>query len=195
MNRIRNEEQHPRKKCMQSSRIVCSADNAKQLSSRLAVRSTLAVWIAVAALCACASEARAQPQIVAINPGVKIGWTLGSGGGLYVGAELSISVLDKRWNGVGLVFNAYRSRGHNVFHVGAELSFQGIGFQLGPTFVKRPGGGVRSGISAELYCGFILIPYFERTFLFNGDGWQAGGFYFKVPIPLSGNFKRFSMGG
>ncbi len=159
------------------------------------------VLLILALLSLAAAEGRSQEWVVAINPGLKMGWVLGEGGGPFYGVEISLSAVLNSYDagksggyGFGLVFNRYSVNGRRVTHVGVEAMYRGLGLQAGPTFVRELDGGSNTGISVEGFYGAIVFAHAERTFMFDGTSWWHAGFYGKLPIPIAGRLKGLGPG-
>jgi hypothetical protein len=141
----------------------------------------------------------AQAQwFVSVNPGIKMGWVLGSGGGAFFGVEISVSALDTdhinsdAGAGAGLVFSTYRFKDKTIIHVGVEGMWYATGIEAGPTFVSARDGRSQTGLSVEAFFGALLFAHAGRTFMPESEGWWHAGFYAKAPIALRGSYSTFS---
>ena len=163
-------------------------------------RAPLRSWSAamgVAVFLVCAVPAQAQ-WFVSVNPGVKMGWVLGSGEGPFFGVEISVSALDTKdvnsdaGVGAGLVLNTYRFKDKTIVHVGVEGMWYATGIEVGPTFVSYRDGRTQTGLSVEGFFGALLFAHVGRTFMPKSEGWWHAGFYAKAPIALRGSYSEFA---
>jgi hypothetical protein len=135
-------------------------------------------------------------ELVAVSPGVKIGWT--GGRGLTYGIELSFvwdpqaDAVDRNWltlpYGHGLVFDLDTNfKGLWKLHAGYEAIGPFIGIDVGPTLVGDS-GKVMFGLGITPWVGYDVIPYYTYTFAFGGEkNFHELGTYLKLAMsPDSG---------
>lgn len=122
-----------------------------------------------------------------LNPGVKIGYVFGIGGGFVVGMECSYTRLsiDEHTVSTGVTAAVDWSRGLVKYHCGAQYFANGLGIEWGPSYLRAE---ERNGFttSATLYAWIIAIPYVSVTFNGPVDPYMEIGSYFKAPVQLTG---------
>ena len=128
-----------------------------------------------------------QTKRTFINPGVKIGYAFGNGGGLVMGFECSFSSItfDTHTSSYGFVVGIDKYFDFTKYHIGVEYYYGGIGLEYGPSYLKK-GEEFDITTSATLYTWLIAIPYASITFNNEFGAFNEYGMFLKFPIQLSG---------
>ena len=126
-----------------------------------------------------------EPAIY-LNPGVKLGYQFGEGGGAVVGLELSITSLSLGYPIIGLVSNIDYCKGNTKLHFGAEVSAGVLGIDIGPSFYYTD-KGTFNALTFGAYSLSYIIPYYETTWIYKDTTTRITqiGSYIKAPLNLS----------
>ncbi len=127
-----------------------------------------------------------------VNPGIKIGYVIGNGGGFIFGTEFSFVMIKKEINSnshhYGFVIDYDYSRDFSRLHFGVEYSYLLLGMDVGPTFGWNNAKKF-VGLSVIPFTGIFLFPYYNYTYFTDGITMRDVGTYFKLPLQLDG--KRY----
>jgi|GEM_PF-2446175 len=149
----------------------------------LRLTSRLCLIVLVILLNGVANNSLAQTTVF-VNPGIKLGFTLGEKSELNFGYELSIVFFknsDPQYNRYGIVFNYDNVEEIDRLHIGFEYIRRLVGIDIGPTFGWR-NGRTLYGFSAIPFGGAILVPYYNLTVFFRKTAIHELGTYLKIPI-------------
>jgi hypothetical protein len=127
------------------------------------------------------------PDNVIVAPGVKLGYTFGSGGGFTFGGELSM--LFRNGPDAGLVLahgpavNAgWASGGIFQFRAGYEVASWSVGLEAGPGLVSDA-KGTHFSLGFTPWLGAIFVaPYYTHSFVFGARDVNELGAYLKLPL-------------
>ncbi|MCX6134948.1 MAG: hypothetical protein NTU47_14140 [Ignavibacteriales bacterium] len=125
----------------------------------------------------------AVPAQTLINPGLKLGYRFGEGGGFVGGFEISIMF----WNEKGYYGFVLAGDGTSKtldYHFGVEYGIGYFGICVGPV-VSHRSDTTTYGLRVTPYGGFILVPYYNYQFLVRSGSEHEVGTYFKLTIPNS----------
>jgi len=125
----------------------------------------------------------ARAQYGVLNPGVRVGYIFGEGGGLTFGAELSHTWVWENGAIAGAVAAVDFTPQNVRIHFGAEGAF-GIGVDLGPTVYLGRESDI--GFSVTPFAGLFLYPYYSYTFRMSGENEQEVGAALKYPFRPDG---------
>jgi hypothetical protein len=148
-------------------------------------RSLLA--IAVVSVVSMAPRA-ASAHIVTLNPGVKLGYTFGPGGGWTYGGEIAVTWMEPEIDwiiGSGAVLDLTWTKG-GIFEVRAGYEVYGLlyGIEVGPALVVGP-DRTYLAIDVTPWLGFVFVdPYYTMSFGLGGPSRSELGTYLKLPICL-----------
>ncbi len=147
-----------------------------------------AVTIAAAILLFAFIPARAQETWHDyVNPGIKLGYTFGEGGGFTWGVELSYTLTDLEYSSHGVVLDLDFTPTFTKLHVGGQISYLFVGGEIGPTLLfDRTKGTHHFGVTATPFVGALLMPYVSGTYLVDRDPIFEAGAYGKLPMPTAG---------
>ena len=118
-----------------------------------------------------------------LNPGVKLGYAFGEGGGLVYGCELSFVITgrDSKHSSNGVTFNYdFIPNGHRL-HVGYEYLSPFAGFDIGPTMITTKTKN-DFGFSIIPFAGILAIPYYNFTYVPSLGAVHEVGSLLKIPI-------------
>jgi hypothetical protein len=133
---------------------------------------------------------QAQIQRWCLNPGVKLGYTLGSNSGFVWGVEISVTTYkETESGGLPVVFGALISlESYPTFrltHLALEfLPIPFVGISAGPSFI-RSDTDVQVGVSTTIFGGAVILPYCRLTYIPNSSNINEIGTFVKLPIPLN----------
>jgi len=126
------------------------------------------------------------PDATVISPGIKLGYTFGTGGGISWGGELT--VLRRTWDNLHAIVAAgpaldltwtpatFQAR------LGIELVSWFAGIEGGPSLVSdRSGAHVGLGLSPWLG-GIFISPYYTHVFVHGAPDLDEAGVYGKLPL-------------
>ena len=134
-------------------------------------------------------KAKSYEPAVFLNPGIKLGYQMGEGGGFVYGFELSLIALNKDYPIFGLVSNIDFCKGNTKLHFGVELSAGIIGIDIGPSFYFTEKANY-TGFTLGLYSLVFIMPYYETSIFYtdtNSFTVNQYGTYLKIPIPMGGD--------
>jgi hypothetical protein len=118
-----------------------------------------------------------------VNPGIKLGYTWGPGGGFTIGLEVSalgMEFVDEFMYGP-VVSIDYRWARDFRLRLGGEVCRMGFGAE-GGVVASYESGRLRFGLAATPWFGAVLVPYYTFTLMFDGDYSHEMGGYAKVPL-------------
>lgn len=121
---------------------------------------------------------------VFVNPGIKLGFTLGKKSELNLGYELSIVFFkrsDPKERKYGIVLDYDNIAEIDRLHIGFEFIYRAVGMDIGPTFGWQ-GGRTLYGFSAIPFGGIILYPFYNLTVFIKRTAIHELGTYIKIPI-------------
>ncbi len=144
--------------------------------------------LAVAALLVLQVPRTAQANVVTLNPGFKLAYTWGPGGGWTYGGEIAVTWMtpDVDWIiGSGAVLDFTWTK-HGVFELRAGYEMYGLiyGLEVGPALVVRP-DRTHLAIDITPWLGGVFVdPYFTFSVGIGGPSRRELGAYFKLPLCL-----------
>jgi hypothetical protein len=133
-----------------------------------------------------------------INPGVKLGYTFGEGGGFTYGGELSVIIPTgteaSTVLAAGPVLNlTWTHRGTFNGRLGAQIVSWLWGIEAGPALV-RDRSGRHFGFGVTPWVGAIVVPYWTYTVVAGSSNLNEWGLYGKLPL-CTGSNCDYSGGG
>jgi hypothetical protein len=130
--------------------------------------------------------------IVVLNPGVKVAYTFGDGGGMTYGGELT-ALFSTGPNLHAIVAAGpdlnlgWTSGGVFEGRIGVDLVSWFAGLEAGPALVSD-GAGSHFGFGLTGWLSALFVdPYFTYTWVGGRDDTSELGAYFKLPICLGSN--------
>lgn len=120
-----------------------------------------------------------------LNPGIKLGYTFGTGGGFVWGFELSYTFDDDSGFFWGPLIDLDTCHGRVKTHIGIEGSYFGIGVDVGPTFITKA-KQTDIGYTVTPFVGVIIYPYYSYTLRPGKSGLHEIGSYVKWPFQVAG---------
>jgi hypothetical protein len=153
------------------------------------------------ALGSCASVLPDQNPLdgyVWVNPGAKLAYTFGEGGGLTYGFEVSTVIANgskaSTVLGVGPVLNlTWTSKGTFNGRLGGQIVSWLWGVEAGPALVTDR-RGTHFGFGVTPWVGAIVVPYWTYTLVAGSSSLNEWGVYGKLPI-CTGSNCDYSGGG
>jgi hypothetical protein len=142
----------------------------------------------VLAACLAAAPRPAQANVVTMNPGVKIAYTFGRGGGWTYGFELAVTWMRPEIDwiiGSGAVLDFTWTK-HGIFELRAGYEVFGpvYGLEVGPALVLGP-DKTYFAIDVTPWLGAVFAdPYLTWSFGIGGPSRTELGTYLKLPICL-----------
>jgi hypothetical protein len=165
----------------------------------IAMQRTLILLLAtLAGGCGAIFDDNPMDGYVWVNPGAKVGYTFGEGGGLTYGGEISVNLsTGKDFQtilAVGPVLNLTWTR-RGTFHarLGMQLAGALWGIEAGPAIV-RDRGRTHVAFGVTPWLGALVVPYFTYTLVAGGPDLSELGVYGKLPI-CTGSNCDYSGGG
>ena len=156
---------------------------------RARLRGSLPALLALFAVAAASMPSRpARAHIVTLNPGVKLGYTFGPGGGWTYGGELAVTWMTPEIDwliGSGAVLDFTWTKG-GIFELRAGYEIFGLlyGIEGGPALVVGP-DHTYFAIDVTPWIGLVFVdPYFTMSFGIGGPDRSEIGTYLKLPICL-----------
>ncbi len=130
----------------------------------------------------------AQAHIVTLNPGVKIAYTFGRGGGWTYGLELAVTWMRPEIDwiiGSGAVLDFTWTKG-DTFELRAGYEMYGplYGLELGPALVVGPEKTHLAIDVTPWLAGVFVDPYLTMSFGIGGPSRTELGTYLKLPLCL-----------
>ncbi len=144
--------------------------------------SRILVWAFLMAIVVPGSRLAAQESLY-INPGIKLGYTLGDDD-IVEGIEISIVRWPNKATMSGVCVSFERKGALNIFHVAFEAGGV-IGLSVGPSIVGSGRSG-RLGFAATVWSGLGVMPYFRYTSVPGRPDFSEMGSFFKLPIRIDG---------
>lgn len=140
-------------------------------------------------------EAQDQPDLIAINPGVRLAYTFGEG--FTLGVELSVAVvpdiegtdiIDLLKRGIGVGYGYVLSYDYTFaetrvgeLHAGFEWIGPAIGLETGFSLVHDDEGRY-FGFSITPWAGYTTIPYLSWTYVVGRDNLLDLGIMLKAQL-------------
>ena len=156
------------------------------------------MWLPALGACGALLDSNPTDGYVWINPGAKVGYTLGEAGGFTYGGELSVNFStgedEQTILAFGPVLNLTWTSG-GTFHGRLGLQAAGAlwGVEAGPAIVSD-GRGTYFGFGVTPWLGAIIVPYVTHTFVVGRPDLTELGVYGKLPI-CTGSNCDYSGGG
>jgi len=138
----------------------------------------------VAAILLLSSVSYAQSWDTYLNPGFKLGYVFGVGGGFTYGAEISLT----RWRSplyAGAVVSLDYCGETTVASIAIEGGTGYGGAAIGPVLAMH-GQVMDFGMSGTLYTGLGIMPYYRLTFVPKAWIQHEVGSFLKIPIRTAG---------
>lgn len=160
---------------------------------------TATLALALAAAVAAATPGPARADIVTINPGFKIGYTMGRGGGWTYGLEVSVAWIKSELDwilGSGAVLDITWNKSIFEMRAGYEMFGPGYGLEVGPALVFGPHRKTHFALDVTPFLtGIFVDPYLTMSFGVGGPYRTEMGTYLKLPICLHDDDGCYSGGG
>jgi hypothetical protein len=128
----------------------------------------------------------ARANIVTLNPGVKIGYTIGRG--WTYGLEISVAWMEPEIDwviGSGAVLDFTWTKDLFELRAGYEMFGPGYGLEVGPALVVGPHRKTSLAIDVTPWLGAVFAdPYLTMSFGVGGPSRTEVGTYLKLPLCL-----------
>ena len=137
--------------------------------------------------------AYSNERIIYLNPGVKLGYMFGKGGGFTWGLEVSLTSVDAdiiKNDIYGILMDIDFRNNLTKIHLGGEYvtfihnTITNIGISFGPTYIVNR--GVQDlGLTCTAFTGAFAYPYYGFTLSASGNTYHEAGCFIKLPLPLN----------
>ncbi len=150
-------------------------------------RTAATVGLALAAALAGVAPRPAHAHVVTLNPGFKIAYTFGRGGGWTYGGELAVTWMKPEVDwiiGSGAVLDFTWTKGIFELRAGYEMYGPVYGLEVGPALVVGP-EKTHLAIDVTPWLGAVFVdPYLTMSFGIGGPSRTEVGTYLKLPLCL-----------
>ena len=119
------------------------------------------------------------------DPGIKLGYSFGEGGGFVYGVELSFVITgrDSRHPSYGITFDYDILPNGSKYHLGVEYMSPFVGLDIGPSVLSTDSSTLY-GLSVIPFAGILILPYYNFTYFTPDITFHEVGTYLKVPIQM-----------